>query len=83
MLALFQNIKMQGSSVIEKIENAAGDCLYEDVDADSLVHFTEYEYAEKILILPGVNKTDGIHDEFYIDENKLTEMILDLFYIES
>lgn len=83
MLALFQNIKRQGGSVIEKMENAAGDYLYEEVDADSLVHLTEYEYSEKIYMLPGVNKTDGIHDEFYIDANKLTEMILDLFYLES
>ncbi|MCR5556476.1 MAG: LCP family protein [Butyrivibrio sp.] len=83
MLAMFQNIKRQGGSVIDKMEKAAGDYLYEDVDADSLVHLTEYEYSEKIYLLPGVNKTDGIHDEFYIDANKLTEMILDLFYLES
>ncbi|WP_026524037.1 LCP family protein [Butyrivibrio sp. MB2005] len=83
MLAMFQKIRMQGGSVIEEMEDAAGDNLYEDVNADILTHFTDYEYSEEILMLPGENKTDGIHDEFYIDENKLTEMILKLFYMES
>ena len=83
MLAMFQTIKEQGESVIETMENAAGDYLYEDIDADSLVHFTHYEYSGEVYTLPGINKTNNLHDEFYVDDNKLTEMILNLFYKES
>ncbi len=83
MIALFQTIKLRGDSVVETMEDAAGEYLYEDIDADSMDHLTHYEYSEKIMTLPGENKTGNIHDEFYIDDNKLTEMVLDLFYKES
>lgn len=83
MIALFQTIKSKGDSVIETMENAAGDYLYEDIDADSMNHLTHYDYSDTVLTLPGENKTGNIHDEFYIDDNKLTEMILNLFYEES
>lgn len=83
MIALFQTIKSKGDSVVETMEDAAGDYLYEDIDADSMEHLTHYEYSEEVMTLPGENKTGNIHDEFYIDDNKLTEMVLDLFYKES
>lgn len=83
MIALFQAIKSKGDSVIDTMEDAAGDYLYEDIDADSMDHLTHYDYSENVMTLPGENKTGNIHDEFYIDDNKLTEMILNLFYIES
>lgn len=83
MLALFQNLKGQGSDIVDTMEKAAGDYLYEDVDADSMANFVRYDYAGDILVLPGENRTEGVHDEFYVDENKLTEMILKLFYKET
>jgi LCP family protein required for cell wall assembly len=83
MLAMFQTIKSQGSSVVETMEDAAGDYLYQDIDADSIDHMTRYEYSGDVLNLPGENVEGAIHDEFYVDEDKLTELILDLFYIRS
>jgi anionic cell wall polymer biosynthesis LytR-Cps2A-Psr (LCP) family protein len=83
MMAMFQNIKQQGSSVIDKMEEAAGDNLYKEIDADSIDHLTNYDYAEEILMLPGSNETDKMHDEFYVDDYELTKMLLNLFYIES
>ena len=83
MIALFQCMKEKGSDIVETMEEAAGDYLYEDIGADSMSHFIEYDYAGTVLTLPGENKTEGLHDEFYVDENKLTEIVLDLFYKES
>ena len=83
MIAMFQTIKGQGSSVVETMEDAAGDYLYEDIDADSIDHMTHYEYSGEVLSLPGENVEGALHDEFYVDEDKLTELILDLFYIRS
>lgn len=83
MMALFQTIKSQGDSVIETMEEAAGDYLYKDIDADSVDHLSSYEYSEEVRFLPGENNTEGIHDEFYVDEDKLTDLILELFYKES
>ncbi|WP_051226356.1 LCP family protein [Butyrivibrio sp. MC2013] len=82
MLAMFQTIKGQGSAVIETMEETAGDNLYEDVDADSLDHFTDYEYSEEVLMLPGENVHEDLHDEYYVDEDALKELILELFYIK-
>ena len=83
MIAMFQTIKSQGSSIIETMENAAGDYLYEDIDVDSMDRMTHYEYSGEVLSLPGENVEGALHDEFYVDEDKLTELILDLFYIRS
>ena len=81
MIALFENIKRQGNSIIETMEDAAGDYLYKDLDADTIAHITQYDYADNVLYLPGENDISGQHDEFYVDEEKLTELILDLFYL--
>nr|WP_297769060.1 LCP family protein [uncultured Butyrivibrio sp.] len=83
MLAMFQTIQSQGSSIVETMEDAAGDYLYEDIDADSVDHLTHYDYSGEVLNLPGENVETGIHDEFYLDDDKLTQLILDLFYIRS
>ena len=83
MIALFQCMKGQGSDIVDTMEKAAGDYLYEDIDADSMAHFVRYEYTGTVITLPGENKTEGLHDEFYVDENKLTEIVLDLFYKET
>ena len=83
MLAMFQTIKSQGSSVVETMEDAAGDYLYQDIDADSIDHMTRYEYSGEVRSLPGENVEGALHDELYVDEDKLTELILDLFYTRS
>ncbi|MBE5831883.1 MAG: LytR family transcriptional regulator [Butyrivibrio sp.] len=83
MLALFQNIKGKGDAIVETMENAAGGYLYKDIDADSISHMTQYDYSERLIVLPGYNNISNQHDEFYVDEEKLTETILDLFYIKQ
>ncbi|MCR4902733.1 MAG: LCP family protein [Butyrivibrio sp.] len=80
MLAFFQTIKETGDSIIETMEEAGGDYLYEDIDADTMKHFTEYDRADKVYTLPGDSVEGKLHDEFYVDENKLTELVLELFY---
>ena len=62
------------------MENSAGDYLYEDIDADSVDHLSSYDYSGTIMTLPGENVTEGVHDEFYIDDEKLLEVVLELFY---
>ncbi len=80
MLALFNTIHINGKSVIETMENSAGDYLYEDIDADSVDHLASYDYVGAVMTLPGENVAGEIHDEFYIDEEELYEIILKLFY---
>ena len=80
MMALFETIHRKGSSVIEIMEESAGEYLYEDIDADSVEHLATYEYAGEVMNLPGENVAGVIHDEFYIDEERLFEIVLKLFY---
>ncbi|MCR4902543.1 MAG: LCP family protein [Butyrivibrio sp.] len=80
MLAFFQTIKGSGESIIETMEEAGGEYLYEDIDADTMQHFTEYDKAGEVLTLPGESVEGKLHDEFYVDENKLTELVMQLFY---
>lgn len=83
MLSLFKNIQEQGSEVIETMENAAGDYLYEDVAADSLDHFTEYDFSGEVLSLPGNNIEGLLHDEFNVDEEELNKFLLNIFYTKK
>ena len=80
MLALFKNIQEKGGEVIKTMEEAAGDYLYEDADADSMDHFKDYEYAGEVITLPGENVEGTLHDEFYVDEDGVMETVLKLFY---
>lgn len=80
MLALFRNIQEKGGEILQTMEDAAGDYLYEDVDADSMDHFTDYEFTGEVLILPGENVEGKLHDEFYVDEEGIMETVLKLFY---
>lgn len=83
MMALFNTVRGKGGSVVDTMEEAAGDYLYEDIDADTMKAFTEYSYSGDVKLLPGENVEGQLHDEFYVDENKLTELVLELFYKQS
>jgi len=83
MLALFKNIQESGAAVIETIENAAGEHLYEDASADSLNHLTEYDFSGEVLNLPGTNIEGLLHDEFNVDEEELNKFILNIFYTKE
>ena len=43
----------------------------------------DYKFDENIIEVPGELKEGEFHDEFYIDEDKLMSIIIDLFYIEK
>jgi LCP family protein required for cell wall assembly len=80
MLALFKNIHEKGGEVLTTMEEAAGDYLYEDIDADSMDHFADYEFDGEVVTLPGENVEGTLHDEFYVDEEGVMEVVLKLFY---
>ena len=80
MLALFKNINEKGGEILTTMEDAADDYLYEDIDADSMDHFTDYEFAGEVITLPGENVEGVLHDEFYVDEEGVMETVLKLFY---
>lgn len=83
MLALSQTARIKGTSIISEMEEAAGDYLYEDIDADTADCFAEYETAAEIMHLPGTDKAGVLHDEFYVNEEELLKQMLQLFYLPA
>lgn len=83
MLALSQTARQKGSDIIKVMEEAAGEYLYEDMNADIADCFAKYEVSETVYMLPGKSVEGVLHDEFYVDNDELTSLIIQLFYIES
>lgn len=83
MLALSQTARQKGSDIINVMEEAAGDYLYEDMNADIADCFAKYEVADTVYMLPGENVEGVLHDEFYVDNEELTSLIIQLFYVEG
>lgn len=83
MLALSQTARQRGTGVISVMEEAAGDYLYEDMSADIADCFAKYAASDTVYMLPGENVEGVLHDEFYVDNNELIKMIIQLFYVEN
>jgi LCP family protein required for cell wall assembly len=64
----------------EELVSLSGNNLYTDLDADTLRDLANYKLMDETLKLPGTLKEGERHDEFYLDEQALKEMVLDLFY---
>ena len=83
MLALSQTARQKGTGVINVMEEAAGDYLYEDMSADIADCFAKYAVTDTVYMLPGDNVEGVLHDEFYVDNEELTKLIIQLFYVEN
>ena len=57
--------------------------LYTDLDADVLSDLANFKLKDETMKLPGTLKEGERHDEFYLDEQGVKQMILDLFYTEE
>ena len=57
--------------------------LYTDLDADVLSDLANFKLKDETMKLPGTLKEGERHDEFYLDEQGVKQMILDLFYTED
>ena len=53
------------------------------MSADIADCFAKYEVADTVYMLPGENVEGVLHDEFYVDNEKLTSLIIELFYVEG
>ncbi len=67
----------------EELVSLSGNNLYTDLDADTLRDLANYKLADETLKLPGTLKEGERHDEFYLDEQGVKQMILNLFYTKE
>ncbi len=64
---------------VERILEAADDYIETDVDAETLKLLTESTMSETYKV-PGEVRQGQFHNEFYVDEEGLRELVIKLFY---
>lgn len=83
LLALFQQLNHAGlksQDGFQRIFDSAGDYLETDLTAKEMQRLSEYEFQTEIITLPGEMQAGTEHDEYVIDDEKLYDLVLKLFY---
>lgn len=70
---------MSESWINELLETSAP-FLNTDVDIDTMIKLKSYQLLES-KIIAGESKAGKIHDEFYVDEEQLKALLVELFYL--
>lgn len=68
--------------IYNKLLHEAKDYIVTDLTAQEMERLTEYELEEEVKAVPGEVKAGEHHDEFYTDNEKLQELIINMFYKE-
>lgn len=79
---MFRQLKERGNmeEQLERMLEAAEDYIESDVDAETLKLLADYTLLDETVKVPGTNVMGKLHSEYYIDEDALRELILELFY---
>lgn len=70
-----------------KLFNAIAPSMVTDLTADEVVYLAGeaagYTFStDDLIVLPGITDTSGEFDEFYVDQDALKQIIIDVFYTE-
>jgi LCP family protein required for cell wall assembly len=80
--ALASRMKSSGrgnSAWYAKLMNSMQEYLITDITADDIETLSTYEL-DKTIIMPGEEVAGEKHDEFYVDDEALYQLIVELFY---
>lgn len=83
LLALFRQMNdsgLQKQEEFQRLLDSAGDYLETDLTVQEIQRLSEYEFLPEIIALPGEMQAGAEHDEFLINDEKLYELVLKLFY---
>ena len=81
---LFEALGSNGmSELAEKIMDGADDYIETDLDAETIKKIAQYKMNEEGLKVPGQTVEGENHDEFYVDQASLEQLLLELFYDPS
>lgn len=75
--------QLKGQKDYDEILNVAEPYMVTDMDVDTLKSLSEYEMSEDIRKVTGEDKEGEEHDEYYVDDEALYELILDMFYVKK
>lgn len=80
MIRQVKGLIQGGVDGYQLLMDSAGDYVNTDLTADEIKKLSDYSYTEEIIQVPG-EVIEGVdHDEFVVNEEKLYEIILELFY---
>lgn len=77
---LFKQISAKGSIGVKLLLEYVDPYLETDMDGDTIKHLADYQLAEVIYKIPGQTLEGKKHDEYYIDEEAMKDLLLELFY---
>ena len=78
---LFESFKGKDlSDLAETIMDKADAYIESDLDAETIAKIGRYQMKEESLRVPGSTVAGDLHDEFYVDQEALEALLLELFY---
>ncbi len=80
--AVFQDLKAKGAmTFIQQLIDSDPDYLETDCDAELLKKMSKYPICDTKYKVPGSVKEGENHDEYYVDEEALQDLIVELLYV--
>lgn len=80
LAAQMQEKSQGGSRWYLSLFEKAGAYMITDIATDELERLSKYRLSETIEVLPGTVQQGEMHDEFIVDNEKMQEMMIKLFY---
>ena len=71
-----------GASYIEEVLEKADAYVESDLDAETIQKFATYTFLPEPIYLPGEDVQGEFHDEFYVNDPELQQLLLSLLYEE-
>ncbi|MBQ7059510.1 MAG: LCP family protein [Firmicutes bacterium] len=71
-----------GASYIEEVLEKADAYVESDLDGDTIQKFATYTFLPEPIYLPGEDVQGEFHDEFYVNDPELQQLLLSLLYEE-
>lgn len=53
------------------------------MQAEDVYNFSKFDLDDNDLKVPGETKKGEFNDEYYVDEDALQKLIIELFYVEN
>ena len=80
--AVFKELKAKGAmTFIQEIIDSHPEYITSDCDAELLKTLSRYQMTDEKYKVPGEVVAGDLHDEFYVDEEALKELIINLLYV--
>lgn len=80
MRAIAAKLQEITTDQIDELLDTAEPYLETDVDVDTMYSLRKYRLEDTLYKAPGATQAGKAHDEYYLDEEALQQMVLELFY---